>query len=121
MAKTKLAIKLAQKANFFGTEKAKKLIVSWGSPKGSILQALSMIKNKEDYAFLQIKTLWPVNPDLQKLISPFKEIIVIENNGTNQLVSLLKSQFDFNPTSIINKNDGRPFFVEEIIKLLEKK
>ena len=121
MAKTKLAIKLAPKANFFGTEKAKKLIVSWGSPKGSILQALSMIKNKEDYAFLQIKTLWPINPDLQKLISPFKEIIVIENNGTNQLVSLLKSQFDFNPTSIINKNDGRPFFVEEIIKLLEKK
>ena len=121
MAKTKLAIKLAPKANFFATEKAKKLIISWGSPKGAILQALSMIKNREDYAFLQLKTLWPINPDLQKLINNFKEIIVIENNGTNQLVTLLKSQFDFNPTEIINKNDGRPFFTEEIIKILEKK
>jgi 2-oxoglutarate ferredoxin oxidoreductase subunit alpha len=119
LRKNKLAIKLSPKANFFGSESAKKLIVSWGSTKGPILEALQNLPNKSDYAFLQIKTVWPINPDIQKIINAFKETIVIENNGTNQLITVLKSQFDFHPTKIINKNDGRPFFPEEIIKYLK--
>ena len=119
MLKNKLAIKLAPKANFFGDKLAKKLIISWGSTKGPILEALKNIKNASDYAFLQIKTVWPINPDIKKIIDGFKETIVIENNGIGQLVSVLKSQFDFNPTKIYLKYDGRPFFPEEIIKYLE--
>ncbi len=118
--KNEMAIRLAPKANFFGDKKAKKLIVSWGSPKGAILEALKNLKNKTDFAFLQLRTLWPINPDIQNIIKPFKEIIVIENNGTSQMTTLLKSQFEFNPTKIFTKNDGRPFFPEEIIKFLEK-
>ncbi|MDD4937596.1 MAG: 2-oxoacid:acceptor oxidoreductase subunit alpha [Candidatus Shapirobacteria bacterium] len=119
MLKNKLAIKLSPKANLFGSKSAKKLIISWGSTKGPILEALQNMSNKSDYAFLQIKTLWPINPELKNLIKPFKEIIVIENNGTNQLVALIKSQFDFNPTKIIAQNNGRPFFPEDIIKILK--
>jgi len=119
LKKYKLAEKLAPKANFFGDKSAKKLIISWGSTKGPILEALQNLPNKSDYAFLQIKTVWPINPDIKNIINAFKETIVIENNGTNQLITVLKSQFDFNPTKIINKNDGRPFFPEEIIKILK--
>lgn len=119
LAKDKLALKLIPKPNFFGSPGAKKLIISWGSTKGPILESLQHLKNKEDYAFLQVKTLWPINYNLKNIINHFKDIIVIENNGTNQLVALLKSQFDFNPTKIINKNNGRPFFPEEIIKILK--
>ena len=119
MAKNKLAIKLSPKANFFGADSAKKLIISWGSTKGPILEALKDLPNKDEYAFLQIKTLWPINPDLKLIINNFKEVIVIENNGTSQLTTLLKSQFDFNPTKIHLRNDGRPFFPEEIIKFLK--
>ena len=79
------------------------------------------MENSKDFAFLQLKTLWPIMPDIQNIINAFKEIIVIENNGTNQLITLLKSQFNFNPTTIINKNNGRPFFPEEVIDLLTKK
>ena len=121
MAKNKLAIKFAPKANIFGTDSAKKLIISWGSTKGPILEALKDLSNKNDYAFLQIKTLWPINPDLKLIIDNFKETIVIENNGTGQLITLLKSQFDFNPTRVHLKNDGRPFFPEEIINFLESR
>jgi len=117
--KNKLAIQLAPKANFFGNESAKKLIISWGSTKGPILEALKNLKDNSEYAFLQIKTLWPINHDIKKIIDGFKETIVIENNGTSQLVTLLKSQFDFNPTQTYLKNDGRPFFPEEIIKFLD--
>ena len=117
-SKYKLALKLAPKANLFGNKSAKKLIISWGSTKGPILEALKNIKNSSDFAFLQLKTLWPINPDIKKIIDGFKEIIVIENNGTGQLVSVLKSQFDFNPQKIHLKYDGRPFFPEEIVKKL---
>jgi 2-oxoglutarate ferredoxin oxidoreductase subunit alpha len=119
MLKNKVALTLSPKANFFGSPKAKKLIISWGSPKGAILEALKSMENKEDFAFLQIKTVWPINSEIKTIINAFKETIVIENNGTNQLITLLKSQFEFNPTKIFNKNDGRPFFPEEIIKILK--
>lgn len=118
--KNKLAISITPKANFFGSKEAKKLIISWGSTKGPILEALKEMSNKSEYAFLQIKTLWPINPDLEKIVNAYKEIIVIENNGTNPLVTLLKSQFNFNPTQIISQNNGRPFFPEDIIKILKK-
>lgn len=121
MLKVKTALKICPKANLFGSKDAKKLIISWGSPKGSILEALKLMENSKDFAFLQLKTLWPIMPDIQNIINAFKEIIVIENNGTNQLITLLKSQFNFNPTTIINKNNGRPFFPEEVIDLLTKK
>jgi 2-oxoglutarate ferredoxin oxidoreductase subunit alpha len=119
--KNKLAIKLSPKANFFGDKSAKKLIISWGSTKGPILEALKNVKKASDYAFLQIKTVWPINPDIKKIIDGFKETIVIENNGTGQLVTVLKSQFDFNPSQVYLKYDGRPFFPEEIVKYLDIK
>ncbi len=119
--KNKLALKLSPKANFFGQKQAKKLIISWGSTKGPILEALKYIKNPIDYAFLQIKTIWPINPDIKNIINGFKEVIIFENNGLGQLVSVLKSQFDFNPQHVYLKYDGRPFYPEEIIKFLENK
>jgi 2-oxoglutarate/2-oxoacid ferredoxin oxidoreductase subunit alpha len=110
-------LKSVPKPTFYGQDTAKKLIISWGSPASTILETLRLLNNP-DYAFLQIKTLWPIDPNIKSLIDPFKEVIVVENNATAQLVSLLKSQFDFNPTKTILKYDGRPFFPEELIKQL---
>ncbi len=100
-----------------GPKTAKKLIVSFGSPTTTILETLRLLNNP-DYAFLQICSLWPLDPDLEKFLKPFPEIIVIENDATAQLTSLIKSQFDFHPTKTILKYDGRPFFPEELKKLL---
>lgn len=121
MKKIETALKLAPKPLFFGNDKAKKLIISWGSLKGPILEGLKLMENRDDFMFMQIRTLWPINPDLKILIDQFKEIIVIENNQTGQITSILKSQFDFHPTKTILKYDGRPFFPEEIVKKLSNK
>jgi 2-oxoglutarate ferredoxin oxidoreductase subunit alpha len=119
LLKLKTALKFVPKAKLYGKKNAKKLIVGWGSTKGVILETLNLLKNKDDYAFLQIKTLWPIDPKLKKIFDQFKEVMVIENNGTSQLTALLKSQFDFNPSRIITKNNGRPFFPEELVKKLK--
>lgn len=93
---------------------SKKLIITWGSVTGAVLES-----GLTDYAILQIKTLWPINKDLEKIINAYKDITVIENNSTSQLTTLLKSQFNFNPTKIIVKYDGRPLFPEEIYEQLK--
>ena len=107
------------KPNFFGSDQAKKLIVSWGSTKSVILEALRLLPNAKDYAYLQITSAWPINPEIALLIKPFEEVIVVENNATSQMAQLLKSQFDFNPTKTLLKFDGRPFFPEEIYDYLK--
>ncbi len=117
LAQVSKIIKAAPKPVFYGNQSAKKLIIGWGSTKSTILETLKM-RGKQDYAYLQIKTMWPIDANLQLLIKPFKDITVIENNATAQLVTLLKSQFDFNPTKVLLKFDGRPFFPEELSKLL---
>jgi 2-oxoglutarate/2-oxoacid ferredoxin oxidoreductase subunit alpha len=95
------------------------LIVSWGSTKSTILETLKLLDNKFDY--LHLTTLWPIDAEIKTILSKYKKIFVIENNATAQLVTLLKSQFDFNPTKIILKSDGRPFFPEQLVKELNQK
>ncbi|MBU1117699.1 2-oxoacid:acceptor oxidoreductase family protein [Patescibacteria group bacterium] len=107
-------LKKMPKVNLFGSDKAKKIIVSWGSSKGAILEALKEMKNKEDYAFLQIRGLWPIDPRIGQIISAFKERILVENNATAQLEQLLKSQMNISFDKKILKFDGRPFFPEEL-------
>jgi 2-oxoglutarate/2-oxoacid ferredoxin oxidoreductase subunit alpha len=101
-----------------GNSQAKKLIISWGSTKSTILEALKLLPNKDDFAMLHLRSVWPIVPELGNIIKPFTETILIENNATAQLGTLLKSQFDFIPAKTILKYDGRPFFPEELVNLL---
>ncbi len=117
--KLDLTRKLSPKANIFGDNKAENLIISLGSTKGPILESLKLFDNPNKFAFLQIRTLWPINSDIQYIINSFKTKIIIENNHTSQLTALLKSQFDFDPDIKILKFDGRPFYPEEIYERLK--
>ena len=100
---------------YFGTQDSTTVIVSFGSVKSTIWEALKIMDNK-NLTHLHLTSLWPINPDLKTMLANFKKIIVVENNATSQLVTLLKSQFDFNPAKTILKYDGRPFFPEELIE-----
>ncbi len=111
--KNKRAQELAPKVEIFGDDQADTLIVGWGSTKGTILESLRLLNNPK-LAFIQIKTLWPIDPNLQTLFKPFKKIIVVENNATSQLTTILKSRFNFNPDHQILRYDGRPFFPEQL-------
>lgn len=115
MNKLKTALSLVPKPVLHGNTRAKKLIISWGSTASPILEAL---KDLPEHAFLQIRSLWPISKDIEKIINKYKTVVVIEANQTSQLTTLLKSQFDFNPDKSILKFNGRPFYPEELIKLL---
>ncbi|MBU1088514.1 2-oxoacid:acceptor oxidoreductase subunit alpha [Patescibacteria group bacterium] len=115
--KLKTAKILAPKPRLFGNKQADSLIISWGSNKGIILEALKKLDN---FAFLQIRTLWPLHDSIKKTIKKYKKTIIIENSQTSRLGFLLKSLFSFSPTATILKFNGRPFFPEELIKKFKK-
>ncbi len=54
-------------------------------------------------------------------INKAKKTICIENNGTGQLAQVVKEKTGFTFDSLILKNDGRPFFPEDIAtKIMEE-
>lgn len=116
LKKLEEAKKDCPKVLLLGSPKAKKLIVSWGSTKGAILEAL---RGNSEYAYLQIKTVWPIEAEIGKIINGFETKILIENNATGQLGQLLKSQMNIEFDKTILKYDGRPFFSAELKKELK--
>lgn len=115
--KLALAKKLAPKP-ILHKNNSKNLIISWGSPVGSIKQALLMgLKN---YDLLEVITLWPLADDIKDITKKYKKIIVIENNQFGHLNFLLKT-IGVNSHQFISKYDGRPFFPEDIVRSLKIK
>jgi len=102
-------------------------IVSWGSNKGPILDALEMLKKESiNIGFIQIKLLQPFPTDhLKSLLKGAKTIIDIEANQSAQLASLLNEYLDKKVDYYILKYTGRPMTCTEIYdslkKILEKK
>jgi len=102
-------------------------IVSWGSPKGPILDAIEMLKNAgHDVAFIDIKLLHPFPTDhVKSLLNNSSIIVDVEANQNGQLASLLRQNLLRDPNYYILKYTGRPMTCTEIFdslkKILEKK
>ncbi|HXG14529.1 MAG TPA: 2-oxoacid:ferredoxin oxidoreductase subunit alpha [Candidatus Nitrosotenuis sp.] len=104
----------------FGT--AETCIISWGSPKGPILDALEMLKQENiKIGFIQIKLLHPFPTDYVKfLLKDVKTIIDIEANHTGQLGQLLKQNLERGPDYYVLKYTGRAMTSTEIYESLKK-
>jgi len=90
----------------------KNLIISFGSTKGAILDALESLK---DFRFLQILYLSPFPKEIvKKEIENAKNVIIIENNISGQLGKVLRENVGIGLNEIL-KYDGRPFTSEEIV------
>ena len=102
-------------------------IISWGSPKGPILDAIEMLKNAgHDVAFIDIKLLHPFPTDhVKSLLNNSSIIVDVEANQNGQLASLLRQNLLRDPNYYILKYTGRPMTCTEIFdslkKILEKK
>lgn len=98
----------------FGPQDAKVTIVSWGSNKGSILQAL---KELPDTNYLHITWMSPFPVDAVKsILTKAKYLIDIECNSSAQLACLIREQTGIDILDKFLKYDGRPIFPEEIIE-----
>lgn len=87
-------------------------IISWGSNKGPILQAL---KEQNGVSFLHLNWLWPFpRKVVENFVRNHKKIFTLECNSLGQLNSLIREQTGIQIERQILKYDGRPFYPEEI-------
>ena len=94
-------------------------MVGWGSTKGAILDAIK----EKDCRFLQIIYLEPFSNKIKNELKNAKKIIVVENNGTSPLSSLItkKTGYLIDDKNKILKYDGRPFLFEELSNEIDRR
>jgi 2-oxoglutarate ferredoxin oxidoreductase subunit alpha len=115
-------IPLELKLNLFGNPEAETVILSWGSPKGAILEALESLQEEDmDARFVQARLLWPLPSDeIAKHLAPARLKIAIENNFSGQLARLVREQTGIAMDHLIVKYNGRPMSVDEVYDALKR-
>jgi 2-oxoglutarate ferredoxin oxidoreductase subunit alpha len=100
---------------------AETCVVSWGSPKGPILDAIEMLKQENiPVGFVQIKLLHPFPADhVKSLLKDAKVLVDVEANQTGQLGQLLKQNLERGPDHYILKYTGRAMTSTEIYESLK--
>jgi len=109
------------KALVYGDDDAEHVILSWGSTKGAILDAMERLKS-EGYKlkFVQVKLLHPFPRDLvNRLIGEAKFLIDIEQNKTAQFGSILKREILRDVDFYVLKYNGRPMSLSEVYSALK--
>jgi 2-oxoglutarate ferredoxin oxidoreductase subunit alpha len=99
---------------------AEYVIIQWGSTRGAVEEAIDcMRKEGTKVGAIEITHVFPLNPDIGKLIKNKKEVIVVENNYSGQLNGLIRKEFLVNP-KFIGKYDGEAFFPADLKTQLEE-
>ncbi len=105
------------KFKFYGDRDNKKVVLSWGSAKGPILDAMEKVK---DVSLLQIRMMEPFPAEEVLKILAGKTIIDVEQNYSGQLADLLKEKTGLSVSSRVVKFNGRPIAYEEMVEVLSK-
>jgi len=94
----------------YGNKNSKNVILSWGSTKSAVLDAIKEL----DCKFIQILYFSPF-PDIEKEIHG-KNLIVIENNFSSPLSDIIreKTGIKIEQKNKILRYDGRPFLCDEL-------
>lgn len=115
MNKTKLIVSEALLPSMYGDANSKLCLVSWGSTKGSVLTAAKEL----GAGFCHFTQVWPIAADAKEMLKE-KEIVVIENNLTGQFEGILRQELGIETSRSLRRDDGRPFFPEEIVEFVKK-
>lgn len=105
----------------FGNPSNEIMVLSWGSTKGAIVDAMDMLSRKgKAIGFLQIRLLHPFpTNEILKLIKDVRVLICVEMNYTSQLAALVRQHTGREVDFKIIKFNGRPMSSSEIYSTLE--
>lgn len=102
----------------YGDKKADITFVSWGSSRGPVIDAMTMLKEKHvSSRLVHFTWMYPFPSDATtQLLQDSKRIIDVEQNATGQLASLIREHTGIEIKEKILKFDGRPFYPEDIVE-----
>jgi 2-oxoglutarate ferredoxin oxidoreductase subunit alpha len=114
-------IPIEEKLDFFGDKDSENMIVSWGSPKGAILEAMDLLKTEGfRLGFMQLRMLHPLPKSfVTDTLKTAQKIIDVEGNYLGQLGGLLKEEADVDVNFYILKYTGRPITTTEVYAALK--
>lgn len=103
----------------YGPESAESTLISWGSSKTIMLDLFEDIKDMASVNYVHFNRVWPFPNEALDLINQSDKIIVVENNFSGQFADIVEQQAKREVVRIL-KDDGRPFFKEELQKMIKK-
>ncbi len=107
----------------YGATEPEIVLAGWGSTYGVIREAVDVLGQKRSLAMLHWSEVWPWAGtdkfDYLKLLREASHTICIENNATSQFARLLREQTGYQFRDAINKFDGRPFLLDELVEKVE--
>jgi 2-oxoglutarate ferredoxin oxidoreductase subunit alpha len=106
----------------YGPRKADVTILGWGSTKGPIREAMKLLgKESPTINYLQIVYLNPFPvANVQKVLKSAEQTVVVENNKTSQLSSLIREHLLMTVNHKILKYNGRPFNPKELLQKIKE-
>ena len=114
-------VPLELKINFFGDKDSENIVVSWGSPKGAIIEALNQLKDEGfSLGFIQVRMIHPLpSAYLKQMLQGKKRVIDVEDNFTAQLGGVITERTQIKPNYYILKYTGRPMITTEVYEALK--
>lgn len=115
-------IPLSEKMNIFGDPKAETVILSWGSTKGAILDAMEVLKAEGvNVCFVQVRLIQPLpSGELRQAVINAKRRLCIENNFSGQFAGWVREHTGLTMDHLIVKYNGRPMSMDEIVNAVKQ-
>jgi 2-oxoglutarate ferredoxin oxidoreductase subunit alpha len=114
-------IPVEEKLHVYGDAGTAFTIVSWGSNKGGILEALQRLAADGIAARLvQVRLLWPFpTQEMMPLLEAASPLVTVELNFSGQLAQLLREQTGRASDYLVVKYSGRPMSGQELHRALK--
>lgn len=108
-----------EKFHYYGAEEPELLVLSWGSTKGAILEAMERLGKK--IGFMQIRLLKPFpSQEVAARIKGAARFCTIEMNYSGQLADLIAENTGYLAPIRVVKYNGRPVTTEEAERSMKK-
>ena len=105
---------------FQGDESPDLLLVTWGSSKGSVMEASEQLRNGSTrVGVLHFSQVWPLVPDqFLGYLENAGEVVCVEGNAYGQLARLIRRETGFGVHRRVLRYDGLPITPEYILREL---
>ena len=106
---------------FQGDESPDLLLVTWGSSKGSVMEAAAKLRNDSTrVGILHFSQVWPLVPNqFLGYLQSAGEVVCVEGNVYGQLARLIRRETGFGIHRRVLRYDGLPITPEYILRELE--
>jgi len=114
-------IPVQERVNFFGELDATATILSWGSPKGAILEAMERLRLEGFKTnFLQVRMPHPLPKDyIAEVLNKAQKKIDVETNYSGQLAGIVREKTGIAMDYFVLKWNGRPMSADEVYEALK--